>query len=198
MFLASDVRLAYQEGYRSTEHLKRYTTLGMGTDQGKTSGVQGLAVLGRITDQSHQRAGPDDISAALYPYNVGSRGGPVGREPVSSDAPDVAPRLSRGGRGCLRECRRLEAPPLFYTRTSETMNEAVQREALAVRNGVGLFDASIRLGKSSSPGRDAVWLLGDALHESVARFRPPPRPLWGDARRERHDLRRRRHDAPGA
>ena len=155
--LASDVRLACQEGYRSTEHLKRYTTLGMGTDQGKTSGVQGLAVLSRITEQATKELSPTTFRPPYVPITLGAVA-----------APSVGSRFQPTRQTSLHGCH-VEAGavfenvgdwkrPLFYTRTSETMDEAVQRESLAVRNRVGLFDAST-LGKIELAGRDAVWLL---------------------------------------
>ena len=60
-----DVALAAREGYVSVEHLKRYTTLGMATDQGKTSNVNGLAAHGRADGPHDRRNGDDDLSPAL-------------------------------------------------------------------------------------------------------------------------------------
>ncbi len=68
---ASDVRLAEHEGYRSVEHLKRYTTLGMATDQGRTSSVNGLAILAELTGKTIPATG---ITAARPPYTPVSLG----------------------------------------------------------------------------------------------------------------------------
>ncbi len=62
---AADIALAAREGYAVPEHLKRYTTLGMGTDQGKTGNLAGLALLAAATGQSLAATGPDDLPPAL-------------------------------------------------------------------------------------------------------------------------------------
>ena len=51
-----DLELAGREGFRSVEHLKRYTTLGMATDQGKTSNVTAIALMAQDTDEPSLRA----------------------------------------------------------------------------------------------------------------------------------------------
>ena len=154
---AADIELAAREGYVSVEHLKRYTTTGMGTDQGKTSNVNALAVLAGICGVPIGELG---ITTFRPPYTALTFGAIVGQ-----------------GRGELFEPRRktpmhpwharhgaLFAPaggwqrPWAYPTEGEIPAEAVQRECAHVRRAAGLFDAST-LGKIDVQGRDAAVLL---------------------------------------
>ena len=70
-----DVALAAREGFRSVEHMKRYTTLGMATDQGKTGGVAGLAVLAELTGRGHRaRPGPPPSGRPIVPVPIAALG----------------------------------------------------------------------------------------------------------------------------
>ncbi len=62
---AADIALAAREGYAASEHLKRYTTLGMGTDQGKTGNIAGLALLAAMTGRGIAETAPDHLPPAL-------------------------------------------------------------------------------------------------------------------------------------
>ena len=73
---AADVMLASREGYQSIEHLKRYTTTGMGTDQGKTSNVNALAILSQSLAAPTPAGRHDDLQAALYTRHLWHAGGP--------------------------------------------------------------------------------------------------------------------------
>ncbi|MGH7003710.1 MAG: 2Fe-2S iron-sulfur cluster-binding protein, partial [Alphaproteobacteria bacterium] len=68
---ADDIRLAYREGFHSVEHLKRYTTLGMATDQGKTSNVPGLAIMADIRGISIPEAGTTRFRPPFSPISMG-------------------------------------------------------------------------------------------------------------------------------
>ena len=85
---ASDVALAHREGFRAVEHLKRYTTLGMATDQGKTSNVNGLALNGRRQRALHRRDRHDDVPAALHARCHRGAGRPSPWPRVQADPPD--------------------------------------------------------------------------------------------------------------
>ncbi len=72
---ASDVALAALEGFESVEHLKRYTTLGMATDQGKTSNVQGLAIMAELTGRSIPETGTTIYRPPYVPIAIGALAG---------------------------------------------------------------------------------------------------------------------------
>ena len=154
---AADIHLAAREGYRSIEHLKRYTTVGMGTDQGKTSNVNALATMAEIRDIPVAEVGVTTFRPPYMPITFGaivgqSRGplfAPQRTTPMHSWHARHGAVLVPAG-GWLR--------PWAYLRTDELDADAVQRECAAVRESVGLFDAST-LGKIDIQGPDAAVLL---------------------------------------
>ncbi|HYM42007.1 MAG TPA: 2Fe-2S iron-sulfur cluster-binding protein [Steroidobacteraceae bacterium] len=149
----ADIALAARENYRSVEHLKRYTTTGMGTDQGKTSNVNALAALGEMTGRSPAEVGTTRFRPPFVPVSLGAiagrRNGNLYR-PVKR----LAAEGWHGAHGALFEnfgdwCR-----PAAYPRPGESLEAAAQREARAVRTSAGLLDGS-PLGKLEVFGRDA-------------------------------------------
>jgi len=154
---AADIALAAREGYGSVEHLKRYTTLGMGTDQGKTANVAGLAILARqgdadIPDGSHTTFRP--------PYTPVTFGALAGRDVGAlSDVVRRTPMHHWHKRaGALFEDVGQWKRPGHYPRDGENMAVAVNRECLAARTSVGIMDATT-LGKIDIQGPDAAKLL---------------------------------------
>ena len=96
-----DVRQAHQEGYRSVELLKRYTTLGMATDQGKTSNVAALAVLADVGGRSIPETGAHDLSAAVFAGGHCGLCRPGARQGFPPGQACAQPRLGGGaGGGC--------------------------------------------------------------------------------------------------
>ena len=154
---AEDVALAAREGYISVEHLKRYTTLGMGTDQGRTSNVNGLAILAGLRDADIPAVGTTTFRPPFAPVSLGTL---VGREVGSRSAPirRTAMHNWHEEAGALFMPAGLWLRPRVYPRGDETVAQAARREAAAVRNSVGLVDIST-LGKIDIQGSDAVELL---------------------------------------
>jgi sarcosine oxidase subunit alpha len=160
----SDVRLAAQEGYVSVEHTKRYTTLGMATDQGKLSNINGLATLAQALSMPVPSVGTTTFRPPYTPVTFGSLVGeargplfkPTRKTPIDawSDAngADWEP---------VADWRR----PYCYRRGSESKAEAVRREVLNTRERVGVLDAST-LGKIVVKGPDAGKFL-DLLYTNV-------------------------------
>ena len=154
---AADIALAAREGYTSVEHLKRYTTLGMGTDQGKLSNINGLAIHARILDARIPEVGTTTFRAPYTPVTMGAIGG-------AERGPHVAPLRHSAMDGWHVEAGAtfinagLWRRPQLYRRAGESDTDAVNREVAAVRNHVGLVDVST-LGKIDIKGRDAVELL---------------------------------------
>jgi glycine cleavage system aminomethyltransferase T len=150
---AADVALAAREGYLSVEHLKRYTTLGMGTDQGKTSNINGLAILAEITAAQIPEVGTTTFRPPYTPVTLGAIAGtgigphfdPVRTSPMHGWHEQAGARFINAG---------LWKRPQFYPREGESDAAAVSREALAVRHTVGIVDVST-LGKIDVQGRDA-------------------------------------------
>ncbi|MBK0326200.1 sarcosine oxidase subunit alpha family protein [Rhodobacteraceae bacterium F11138] len=153
----ADIRLATRENYAAVEHLKRYTTLGMGTDQGKLGNLNGLAVLADLRGVDVAQLGTTTFRppytpitfAAVQGQDHGEAHHPVRRGP----AHDAHERL-----GAVWTNAGLWKRPQFYPRPGETDLEAVNREVLAVRSGAGIVDVST-LGKIDIQGPGAIELL---------------------------------------
>ena len=154
---AEDVGLAYREGYRSVEHLKRYTTLGMGTDQGRTSNVNGLAVMAGLRSDAIPTVGTTTFRQPFTPIPMGAVAGAHAHA-------DVAPtRVSalydwHKAHGAPFSTAGYWLRPQGYPRDGETLAQATQREARHVRTHVGVVDVST-LGKIDLQGRDAAEFL---------------------------------------
>lgn len=154
---AEDVRLAEREGFRSVEHLKRYTTLGMAADQGKTSNVNGLAILARARGQSIPDVGTTRFRPPYQPVPIGAIAGreagahlmPVRRTPMHDWHEAHGGEMMEAG---------LWMRPQIYRREGETLEQAYVREARNVRENVGIVDVST-LGKIDVQGPDAAKFL---------------------------------------
>ncbi|MBM3597734.1 MAG: sarcosine oxidase subunit alpha family protein [Alphaproteobacteria bacterium] len=154
---AEDVALAAREGYRSVEHLKRYTTLGMGTDQGKTSNITGLAILSGIVGEPIPKVGTTTFRAPYTPVTFGTLVGPeVGEhlDPIRHSA--MHPWHVKAGAQFVNAGLWKRAQ--LYRRPGETEQQAIDREVLNTREKVGIVDVST-LGKIDIQGPDAVEFL---------------------------------------
>lgn len=149
-----DLLLAAREGFRSIEHVKRYTTTGMATDQGKTSNLNALAIVARQLGKPIPQVGLTTFRMPYTPVTFGAFAGysrgelfdPVRTTPMH----DWAVR-----KGAVFEDVGLWKRARYFPRHGESMHVAVTRECRAVRSDCGLFDAST-LGKIEVVGKDAV------------------------------------------
>ena len=154
---AADIELSAREAFVSVEHLKRYTTLGMAPDQGKTSNVNALAIMAQLTGRTIPQTGTTRFRFPYTPVGFGGLAGrmrealyrPYRRLPTH-DRQEAAGAVFEECGGWLR--------PASYPRPGETPEAARQREALAVRQSVGLFEGS-PLGKIEVRGPDAAEFL---------------------------------------
>ncbi len=172
----SDVRLAAQEGFESVEHAKRYTTLGMATDQGKLSNVNGLAILADLLDEAIPHVGTTTFRPPYTPVTIGTLAGeargeifqPLRRTPMHAWHED---------RGAFWEPVGQWRRPYCYPRAGESHDEAVQREVKNTRQAVGMLDAST-LGKILVRGPDAARFL-DMLYTNLMSTLKPGRCRYG-------------------
>ena len=154
---AADIEVAAREGYQSIEHLKRYTTTGMGTDQGKTSNVNALALMAEIKGAEIAAVGTTTFRPPYTPISYGTLAGrAVG--PLWEPARITAMHQWHAANGAVFEDVGQWKRPWYYPRAGETMADAVNRECRAVRQGVGIVDATT-LGKIDLRGRDVLELL---------------------------------------
>jgi sarcosine oxidase subunit alpha len=154
---ANDLRLAVREGYRSIEHIKRYTTTGMGTDQGKTSNVNAIGIAAAAMGRDLPELG---VTTFRPPYTPVTFGIFAGRDvddlldPVRKTAIHVWHEQA----GAVFEDVGQWKRPWYFPKHGESMHEAVNREVKAARASIGIMDGST-LGKIDIQGRDAAEFL---------------------------------------
>jgi sarcosine oxidase subunit alpha len=152
-----DVALAAREGYTSVEHLKRYTTLGMGPHQGKTANVVGLALLAEATGRAIPDVGTTTFRPPYTPVTMGAFPGQHCGEHVEP-ARLSAMHDAHAERGARFVNAGLWKRPHSYPRAGESEDDAAAREAKNVRTNAGVVDVST-LGKIELQGRDVVEFL---------------------------------------
>ncbi|MGY8667856.1 sarcosine oxidase subunit alpha family protein [Bradyrhizobium sp. UFLA05-109] len=153
-----DVEIAAREGFRSVEHLKRYTTLGMATDQGKTSNLVGLAIMAEQTGRAIHQTGTTTFRPPYTPVAIGALAGhhrgkdfrPTRLAPTHEWSREQGAVFVETGQWLRAQ---------FYPKADEKdWLTTVNREVLAVRHGVGICDVST-LGKIDIQGVDAAEFL---------------------------------------
>ncbi len=172
----SDVQLAAQEGYESVEHTKRYTTLGMATDQGKISNINGLAILADSVGAPIPQVGTTTFRPPYTPISMGAIAGeardeifqPLRRTPMHDWHDENGAHWEPVG-----HWRR----PYAYLRPGESVHDAVMREVTNTREKLGLLDAST-LGKLIVKGRDAGKFL-DMLYTNMMSTLKPGKCRYG-------------------
>ncbi|BAF87168.1 sarcosine oxidase alpha subunit [Azorhizobium caulinodans ORS 571] len=167
---AKDVRLAVREGFESVEHVKRYTTTGMATDQGKTSNMTALGLLSETLERPVPQVGTTTFRPPYTPVTFGAIIGssrnelfdPIRKAPLHEWAQE---------HGAVFENVALWRRAWFFPRSGEDMHAAVKRECKAVREGVGIFDAST-LGKIEVVGPDAAEFLNRIYPNAWLKLEP--------------------------
>ncbi|MFT5371933.1 MAG: sarcosine oxidase subunit alpha [Lysobacterales bacterium] len=166
----SDIRLAVREGYRNVEHVKRYTAMGFGTDQGKLGNINGMAVVAECLDLSIPEVGTTTFRPAYTPVTFGMCAGEsVGAlfEPVRKTA--IQPWHEEAGAKFENVGQWIR--PWYFPQQGEDLRSAVARECLATRRSVGIMDAST-LGKIDVRGPDSVRFLERIYTHDVAAMKP--------------------------
>ncbi|HMK80270.1 MAG TPA: 2Fe-2S iron-sulfur cluster-binding protein, partial [Xanthobacteraceae bacterium] len=167
---AADITLAVREGFESIEHVKRYTTTGMATDQGKTSNMNALSLVASVVDRNLAAVGTTTFRPPYTPVSFGALVGsargslfdPVRRTPIHDWAE---------ANGAVFENVGLWKRAWYFPRDGEDMHSAVARECRAVRDRVGMFDAST-LGKIEVVGPDAAAFLNRMYTNEQSRLAP--------------------------
>lgn len=153
----ADIELAAREGYHSVEHVKRYTALGMGPDQGKTGNIPGMAVLGQALGQPIEDVGTTTFRPPFTPVTYGALAGrDIGQ--FSDPARLTAMHHWHEQSGAKFEDVGQWKRPWYYPKPGESMADTLNRECLAARNAIGIVDAST-LGKIDIQGPDAAEFL---------------------------------------
>ncbi len=177
----SDVKLAAREGFRIPEHLKRYTTLGMATDQGKIGNLNGAAVLANVTGRYLGAVGTTTFRPPFTPVAISALAGHHRGE-------DFRPARLAASHDWAKEQGAVfvETGPwlraLYYPKRGEEPQAAVNREVANVRSQVGVCDVST-LGKIDVQGRDAGTFL-DRVYANTFSTLPVGKARYGLMLRE--------------
>jgi sarcosine oxidase, subunit alpha len=163
-----DLLVATQEGFVAAEHIKRYTTTGMATDQGKTANMNALSIVAGLLDRQIPQVGHTTFRMPYTPVTFGAFAGvarndafePVRRTPIHDWAVSHNARFEVVGAWHRAH---------YFPRDAEDMHAAVARECRAVRNAVGMFDATT-LGKIEVVGPDAGEFLDRLFTGGIARL----------------------------
>lgn len=167
---AGAIELAAREGFESVEHVKRYTALGFGTDQGKLSNINGVGILARALDKTMDETGTTMFRPSYTPTTLGAI---AGRDVGDLFDPERYTPMHRwhSENGALFEDVGQWKRPWYYPLPGESMQQAVNRECLAVRNAAGLLDAST-LGKIDIQGPDAAEFITRIYTNSYLKLAP--------------------------
>ena len=165
---SDDVRLAHQEGFVSVEHLKRYTTLGMATDQGKMGNIIGLALMAQALGKEIPEVGTTTFRppytpvamGALAGRNVGAHFKALRRTPMHDWNLEYGATMTDAG---------LWHRPWYFAARGESIAQAYVREAQTVRQCVGICDVS-SLGKIAVQGPDAAEFLNRIYTNAFAKL----------------------------
>ena len=162
----ADIHLAVREGFNNIEHVKRYTALGFGTDQGKLGNINGMAILAEKLDKPISEVGTTTFRPAYTPVSFGACAGE-----------DIASLYDPVRKTALHDCHIERGSPFelvgqwlrpwYFPNSNETLDQAVHRECLASRSSVGLMDAST-LGKIDVRGPDALRFLEKIYTHNIA------------------------------
>ena len=166
-----DVHLALREGYTNIEHVKRYTTAGMGIDQGKVGNINIIGTVALQTGGNPQDIGITTFRSPYTPVSFGAIGGlredtvafPYRHTPITQWNRDRGAVIYEAGARWQR--------PGYFPCKGETFQDAVNREALSVRNGVGVYDGS-PLGTFELKGRDVGKFLDFIYTNIMSNLKP--------------------------
>ncbi|SBS31668.1 Aminomethyltransferase [Marinomonas spartinae] len=165
---AAGIELACREGFESIEHVKRYTAMGFGTDQGKLGNINGMAIAAKYLKQSIPETGTTIFRPNYTPVTFGAI---AGRDCGELFEPKryTAMHQWHMEHGAKFEDVGQWKRPWYYPKAGETMQEALNRECLATRESVGILDAST-LGKIDIQGKDAREFLGRVYTNAWAKL----------------------------
>jgi NADPH-dependent 2,4-dienoyl-CoA reductase/sulfur reductase-like enzyme len=190
-----DLGIAHREGFRSVEHLKRYTTLGMATDQGKTSNLTGLAIMAELTGRIIAEAGTTIFRPPYTPVSIGALAGhhrgkdfrPIRPTPTHAWAEEQGAVFVESGPWLRAQ---------YFPRPGEQdWLETVNREVRAVRSSVGMM-RRVDLGQDRHAGAATRRLPRPGLHQRLPDARGRQAALRRHAARGWYRHGRRDHGAP--
>ncbi len=178
---AKDIRQAVKEGMRSIEHVKRFTTNGMATDQGKTSNLHGLAIAAEMLGREIPEVGLTTFRPPFTPVTYGALVA-HSRGKLFDPTRRTAMHEWSERQGAVFEDVGQWKRAWYYPKSGEDMHAAVNRECRTVRQNAGMFDAST-LGKIEVVGPDAAAFM-ELLYTNPWQKLEPGRCRYGIMLRE--------------
>ena len=167
---AKDIELATREGFRSIEHVKRYTTTGMATDQGKTSNMNALGIVSQTLALPVSQVGLTTFRPPYTPTTFGTFAGQSRGELFDPVRKTSIHEWAREN-GAVFEDVSLWKRAHYFPRSGEDMHAAVRRECKAARESVGIFDATT-LGKIEVVGKDAAEFMNRMYTNAWTKLEP--------------------------
>ena len=164
-----DVRLAYLEGFKPVEHLKRYTTLGMATDQGKTANIGALALMAELTDKSIPETGVTIFRPPYTPVAIGAFSGRARGQDFRPTRLPPSHKWATERNAVFVETGMWLRAQWFPQGGENDWQQSVDREVLQTRESVGVCDVTT-LGKIDIQGREAAEFLNRIYANSFAKL----------------------------
>jgi sarcosine oxidase subunit alpha len=166
---AADLELAHREGFREPEHAKRYTTLGMGTDQGKTANAASLAILAKLSGLSPSEAGTTRFRPPYTPVSIGALAGHHRGRDFRPFRLTPSHDWAKQQEAVFTEAGLWLRAQYFPHKGENTWLDSVKREVQSVRSAAGICDVST-LGKIDVQGVDAPEFLDRIYVNAVQRL----------------------------
>ncbi|PSJ47446.1 sarcosine oxidase subunit alpha [Zobellella endophytica] len=167
---AAGIELAVREGFESIEHIKRYTAMGFGTDQGKLGNINGMAIAAKAMGKSIPETGTTVFRPNYTPVTMGALAGRDAGQ-LFDPARFSAMHAWHVKHGAEFEDVGLWKRPWYFPQPGEDLHQAVNRECVATRTSVGILDAST-LGKIDIQGPDAREFLSRIYTNAWAKLNP--------------------------
>ena len=164
-----DVKLSHQEGFRSVEHLKRYTTLGMATDQGKTSNMGGLAIMAELAGKSIPEVGTTIFRPPYTPTAIGAMAGRIKGMDFHPTRLTPSHYWAKERGAVFVEVGNWLRAQWFPIAGETHWRQSVDREVAATRASVGVCDCTT-LGKIDVQGTDAAQFLNKIYCNGFAKL----------------------------
>ena len=166
-----DIRQAISEGFDRIEHLKRYTTNSMGTDQGKISSINALGIVSDLLDKKVNEVGTTIYRPPYAPLSFAAIAGRNSYEFYDPERKSPIHQWHIDNGAIFEDVGQWKRPWYFPLNSSESMHDAVQRESKNVREFAGVLDGST-LGKIEIKGKDALSFMNLIYTNSFSKMKP--------------------------
>ncbi len=166
-----DIRQAISEGFDRIEHLKRYTTNSMGTDQGKISSINALGIVSDLLDKKVNEVGTTIYRPPYAPLSFAAIAGRNSYEYYDPERKSPIHNWHITNGAVFEDVGQWKRPWYFPINKDETMDEAIQRESKNVRENAGVLDGST-LGKIEIKGKDALAFMNLIYTNSFSKMKP--------------------------